>query len=100
MKRMDKYIAFMLLLINCTEANKETNSVVETKQVYQTKQFGFSQAVIANGLIFISGQVGWDSNHELTENQSFTAQLKQTFSNIKKILEKCNNNPHLCQRFR
>jgi len=87
MKTINKHIIFILVLTNMS-CTKEINTHIETKQVYQTKQFGFSQAVTTgNELLFISGQVGWNTNHELTGNRSFTAQLHQSFINIKKILE-------------
>ncbi|MGB3589702.1 MAG: RidA family protein [Tunicatimonas sp.] len=61
---------------------------VETEKAYKTQHLGFSQANIYSGLLFTSGQVGWDTNYSLTGTESFEDQLNQTFNNLGAILEK------------
>lgn len=68
---------------------------IETNEAYQTSKLGFSQAVNAGDLLFLSGQVGWDTDYKLAGNGSFDAQIRQAFANIDKILEasnSCNEN--------
>jgi 2-iminobutanoate/2-iminopropanoate deaminase len=59
---------------------------VETDGVYKTKSFGFSQAVISNGFVFLSGQVGWNPDYHLPGKGDFEAQAIQSFKNIERIL--------------
>jgi len=70
-------------------------TMIETDQVYTTQRFGFSQAVVHNGIIYTSGQVGWDTNYQLStyegENQSFEAQVRQSFLNVEQILKAGNS---------
>jgi enamine deaminase RidA (YjgF/YER057c/UK114 family) len=56
--------------------------MVQTPAVYTTHARGFSQAVAASGLLFASGQVGWNTAYRLTGTGSFDDQLRQSFINI------------------
>lgn len=64
---------------------------IETDNVYRTQQLGFSQANMIDGFLFTSGQVGWNTEYNLTGDKSFKAQLKQTFINLDNILQKGNS---------
>jgi enamine deaminase RidA (YjgF/YER057c/UK114 family) len=68
--------------------------MVNVKEVYQTQQLGFSQAVTANGLLFASGMVGWDTGYQLTGSQNFEEQTKQIFINLAKLLKAAKSSFH------
>lgn len=74
--------------------NSCSNNIIsiESKSVYKTQDMGFPQANIYNGLLFTSGQVGWDTNFKLTGTGSFRDQLTQTFVNINQILKESGSN--------
>jgi 2-iminobutanoate/2-iminopropanoate deaminase len=44
----------------------------------------FSQAVSAGGLVFVSGQPGWDTNMNIRE--SYEDECRQVFENIRSVL--------------
>jgi len=60
--------------------------------LYDGAPFGMSQAVADadSGLIFISGQVDWDSNY-LVKNQSMPAQAEGAIKNLLAVLEAANS---------
>lgn len=67
-------------------------STIENPKVYTTRDFGFSQAVIFNDVMYSSGQVGWNKDYTLPANPDFASQLEQTLKNIEHLLQdqKCN----------
>lgn len=65
--------------------------IIEPKTVYKTSSFGFSQAIVYNGLVYTSGQVGWDVDHKLTGNGSFEDQATQCFKNLDLLLDEANS---------
>lgn len=69
-----------------TSAIAQTPIPVNTSTVYQTTVFGFSQAVQHQQLIFTSGQVGWDSTYQLSEDTDFGQQASLSLENIENIL--------------
>jgi enamine deaminase RidA (YjgF/YER057c/UK114 family) len=87
----------MLLLQSC-EVN---TAIIRSPLVYDTTQLGFAQAVISDHLIFGSGQVGWNSQFELTGDKGFKAQFNQSLDNISNLLvsEKSNWQKVLQLRF-
>ncbi len=82
---MKIFILSILLLLVLMGCNQEI-VLVNTEKAYNTAKFGFSQAVSYNNLLFLSGQVGWDVNHQLTEDGSFEEQLAQSLINTETIL--------------
>ena len=60
--------------------------MIESSNVYSTHSLGFSQAVIANGFVLLSGQVGWDKEYKFTGTGTFENQAQQSFKNIELIL--------------
>ncbi len=78
---------FILIALSC----KTTTQMIAANNVYGTSQFGFSQAITANGLLFTSGQVGWNKNYELTGTGSFKEQVEQSFINVKNVIEHGNS---------
>lgn len=54
---------------------------------YTTKDLGFSQATSTNGIVYLSGMVGWDSEYKLTGRGVFEDQLKQSLLNIEAVLK-------------
>jgi 2-iminobutanoate/2-iminopropanoate deaminase len=85
MKSHFKKLLLLTLIIMAGCNNKIC--MVNTKEIYQTQQLGFSQAVTGNGLLFASGMVGWDTGYQLTRSQNFEEQTKQTFINLEKLLK-------------
>jgi enamine deaminase RidA (YjgF/YER057c/UK114 family) len=87
----------MLLLQSC-EVN---TAIIRSPLVYDTTQLGFAQAVISDHLILGSGQVGWNSQFELTGDKGFKAQFNQSLDNISNLLvsEKSNWQKVLQLRF-
>ena len=60
--------------------------MIETSSVYKTIGFGFSQAIVADDLLFCSGIVGWDRNYQL-QGKDFNSQLSASFKNIENLLK-------------
>lgn len=85
MKYIGKKILPLLLIAMAGCSTKIT--MVNSKEIYQTAQLSFSQAVAANGLLFASGMVGWDAGYQLTGRQDFEEQMKQSFINLKNLLK-------------
>ena len=48
--------------------------------------FGYSQAVRLGDLVFVSGQVAWDENHQIVGGGDARRQTEQAFSNMRKAL--------------
>ena len=67
-----------------TRQNFNTAKVLRTNLV-------FPQAVIAGDFIFLSGTVGIDSGTGKIISDSFEEQARQTFANIKTILEEAGS---------
>ena len=67
-------------------------NIINSPHVYQTGNFGFSQAVVFNRLIFGSGQVGWDKQLNLPHTNDFAQQFGQTLRNITQILNEGESN--------
>ena len=60
--------------------------------LYDGAPFGLSQAAIDtdSGLIFISGQVDWDSSYQV-KNQDMAAQTEGAIKNLLTVLEAANS---------
>lgn len=60
--------------------------------LYDGTPFGLSQAAIdtESGLIFISGQVDWDSSYQV-KNQDMAAQTEGAIKNLLTVLEAANS---------
>ena len=50
------------------------------------KEMEYSQAVVSNGLIFVSGQFGADANGDVVSDD-FAEQAQATFVNLRRVLE-------------
>jgi len=76
-------------------------STIKNPDVYATHDFGFSQAVIFNNVIYGSGHVGWNKDYTLPSNSDFKKQFEQTLMNIEHLLEsqKCTWQDVLHLRF-
>src|SRR3989304_8489947 len=51
------------------------------------KKMHFAQAIKTGNTIYLAGQVAWDENGNLVGKGDFEAQERQTFENIKRILQ-------------
>jgi 2-iminobutanoate/2-iminopropanoate deaminase len=65
--------------------------IVATDSVYASQSLGFSQGIIANGFVFTSGQVGWDTHYTLIGDKGFESQANQCFKNIDLILNEAKS---------
>jgi 2-iminobutanoate/2-iminopropanoate deaminase len=57
---------------------------INPEGLFQSRQYGFSQAVSASGTrtIYFSGQVAWDENQNIIGAGDLQAQTKQALSNL------------------
>jgi 2-iminobutanoate/2-iminopropanoate deaminase len=69
-----------------------TAQMINTDSSYKTINLGFSQAIIANEIVYTSGIVGWDSNYKLIGEGNFEEQAKQCFKNLEVLLKSSNSN--------
>jgi enamine deaminase RidA (YjgF/YER057c/UK114 family) len=62
--------------------------LINPPQLYDAKPFGMSQAVIdtASGIVYISGQVDWDVNHQVSSH-TVEGQLSNVLTNLTFVLE-------------
>lgn len=86
------YIVIAATILIMSSSCSHSISSLESNQVYKTNKMGFSQANVYEGLLFSSGQVGWDTNYQLTGTGSFKDQINQTFVNINEILKEAGSN--------
>ena len=80
---------FLLFLIICSTT---LSVVAQNKQIVQPRKtpvtpYPFSLGVISNGLLFVSGQVGTDSQTSKLVAGGVEAETAQTIQNIKTVLE-------------
>ncbi len=63
------------------------------------KPKGYSNGIVAKGrIIFVAGQVGWNSQQEKFETSDFAGQAKQALKNIVGILAEAGARPeHICR---
>ncbi len=70
-------------LVGCTNSLE----IINSEAAYNTRNLHFSQAVVYKDVLYGSGQVGWDTDHQLTGNGTFADQFDQTIRNIDAILK-------------
>ena len=65
---------------------------INPASLYDGAPFGMSQAAIDtdNGLVFISGQVDWDSSYQI-KNKDIAAQAEGAIKNLLTVLEAANS---------
>lgn len=59
--------------------------MINPKELFDSRQYGFSQIAIASGqkFIYLSGQVGWDKNQQVVGEGDLRAQTWQALENIR-----------------
>lgn len=69
-----------------------TIKLVNPPSLYDGSAFGMSHATIdvEGGLVYVSGQVGWDSNYEIVGND-IEGQTRAAMQNLKTVLEDANS---------
>ncbi|MBL1419598.1 MAG: RidA family protein [Alphaproteobacteria bacterium] len=69
-----------------------TIKLINPKNLYDGSAFGMSHATLDtdSGIIYISGQVGWDSNAEVVNND-IKSQTISALQNLKTVLEAANS---------
>lgn len=88
-----------LALVMATPAFPQ-NRMISAPQVYETEAYGFAQAVTNDGLILLSGQVGWTRERQLPPPGDFAAQARQALANIRHILLTEKRSPNAIMRLR
>jgi 2-iminobutanoate/2-iminopropanoate deaminase len=80
------YILIIIAIVMTNSVLAQNFTQVNTSSVYQTTDFGFSQAILYQDLIFTSGQVGWNNTYQLPVDNDFGQQAGVAMENIEKIL--------------
>lgn len=60
---------------------------VDPEDVFDSRRYGFSQAVAVTGgtTVYVSGQVGWNSN-ELPDGSDLATQTQTAFDNLERVM--------------
>ncbi|NRB51924.1 MAG: RidA family protein [Saprospiraceae bacterium] len=63
---------------------------INPPELFNSKDFGFSQIVISEpgNLVYISGQVAWDENREITGKGDLETQVQKTIDNLAIAMKK------------
>ncbi len=66
-----------------------TKKYINPKTLFNSIQYGFSQAVVApqGRTVYISGQVAWDSEQVIIGGTDLSQQAKQSFRNLQTAVE-------------
>ena len=69
--------------------------IVMPASVYQTAQFGFSQAVVQETArtLHVSGQVAWDRDYKIVGDGDLGTQTRQALANLKAVLAEAGATP-------
>jgi 2-iminobutanoate/2-iminopropanoate deaminase len=65
------------------------NKTMSKQAITSDKSLPFSEVVIANGMAYVSGQIGFNREGELVDG-GIEAQTRATFENLKTVLAKAN----------
>jgi 2-iminobutanoate/2-iminopropanoate deaminase len=78
-----------------------SKKLINPKELFDSSGSGYSQAVIdtETGLLFISGQVDWNQQYEVTE-KSVEGQLRRVLINLEVILEAAGSSVDLLLQVR
>jgi enamine deaminase RidA (YjgF/YER057c/UK114 family) len=62
---------------------------INPRELFNSTQYGFSQVVVSDPgkLVFISGQVAWDENQEITGGNDLKMQTRKAIDNLKVAME-------------
>ncbi len=75
-------------LFNCESAKKEVNISHRATEEFKKANLPFSEAVIVDNVIYLSGQVGSNPQDAMTLVEGgMRAEAKQALENIKQVLE-------------
>jgi 2-iminobutanoate/2-iminopropanoate deaminase len=86
-----KFFKIIIYTVTIMTFIETKGQMINTDKIYKTRDLGFSQAVLSNGIIYTSGIVGWDSTYHLTGRGSFEEQAKQCFANLELLLSNANS---------
>jgi len=75
---------------------------INPDSVYPSAQYGFSQAIKANGgtLVHCAGQVAWDKHYKVVGEGDIGAQARQAMKNLKEVLAAAGASPANVVRMR
>jgi 2-iminobutanoate/2-iminopropanoate deaminase len=59
--------------------------IINPDSVPDSSEYGYNHAIVADGTLYMSGQVGMDGDRTLA-GEDITAQTEQTFENVEAIL--------------
>ena len=81
-------LVLILTLFNCQPAKKEINISHRATEEFKKANLPFSEAVIVDNVIYLSGQVGSNPHDAMTLVEGgMRAEAKQALENIKQVLE-------------
>jgi enamine deaminase RidA (YjgF/YER057c/UK114 family) len=69
--------------------DRVTKERINPRSVFRSLDYGFSQAVAANGrrTLYVSGQTAWDADKQLVGGSDLRAQARQAFLNLRNVVE-------------
>lgn len=83
-----RYVLLFLIFLAITSCQQKSTKIIFHKSHEVKKQNApFSDAVEANGFLFLSGQIGMDHNTRTLVDGGIKAETKQTIENIKSVLD-------------
>lgn len=88
---MKKIIVTILIIIPMIKARAQSPLMINTTGAYSSFQSGFSQGIQVGNIIFLSGQVGWNADYQLSEVNDFKSQVDVAMNNINSILTESNS---------
>ncbi len=65
-----------------------TTTAVNPPDLFNSRQYGFSQAVVATGqrTLYCSGQVGWDKNEDIGAAGDLGDQTRRSLANVERLV--------------
>lgn len=59
---------------------------INPDELIDSKRIGYNQAIVEDGTLYMSGQVGWDDEFELA-GDDIVSQTRKAFENVEAILD-------------
>ncbi len=93
---LKQFIGIMIFMttstINATEVQPNSSvKIFNSKALYDPTSYGYSHAVVAGNIAYISGQGGENKNGKLEDD--FAIQVRQSYKNLAAALASVNSRP-------
>jgi 2-iminobutanoate/2-iminopropanoate deaminase len=86
--KLSQYLLLTFICLNCSQFHAQNNSAVFFKSHLKQKQnASFSDAVEANGFLFLAGQIGFDYTKGVLVSGGIKSETKQAILNIQGVLK-------------